>query len=139
MTTQYFIGPVDVSAWIDADDAAKPTSDLRIDPAAYERALVARWPDVGIVPKAMSHCLLYWDLPESAETAGIWGQLFNDCQLVSFVTGPARGFLDFIFWHRATIPDEYPLYLFQASTWETLPLTAQTTEADILAFTGITP
>lgn len=138
MSQGFFIGPIDVSVWKDADDDAKPTSDLRIEPEAYTRALAERWSGIEVAPKAMSHCLLYWELPgESGEATGVWGALFNDGQLVSFGSGPQRHVLDFIRWHRDVIPADVPLYLFRASEWETLPLTAQTTDADIIAFTGV--
>jgi hypothetical protein len=138
MSTSFYIGPIDVSVWVEAPDDAKPTSDLRIDAAAYADALSTRWLGLGIAQNAMSHCVLYWELPpESLESSSLAGQLFNDHQIVSFGTGPKRSFIDFILWHRTQVPDDVPLYLFHSTGWERLELTSQTTEQDILAFTGL--
>jgi hypothetical protein len=138
MSTSFYIGPIDISVWMEAPDDAKPTSDLRIDAAAYEEALVARWPDLGVAQNAMSHCVLYWELPpESGEYSGLTGQLFNDHQIVNVGSGPKRSFVEFIMWHRAFVADHYPLYLFHSAGWERLEITAQTTEQDIIDFTGI--
>lgn len=139
MSNSFFIGPIDVAVWMDAPDDDKPTSDLRIEPAAYERALVARWPDVGIAQQVISHCVLYWELPtEAGQPTGLPGQLFNDHQLVSFAAGPKQSLVDFVLWHRSYVPSHYRLYLFHAEGWERLELTPTTSEQDILDFTGIT-
>lgn len=135
MSVMFFIAPFDPKAWEDPDDfTPKPTSDLRIEPSEYHQKLVERLSEINFV----SGSLIRWELPpESKEYAGLWGCLQENQQIVSFGTGPKKSFIDFILWHRSVIPEQYPLYLFNSSSWDSLLLTKDTTEQDIVDFTGI--
>jgi hypothetical protein len=75
--------------------------------------------------------------PESEQYSGLICCLQKNQQIVSFGTGPKKSFIDFILWHRSVIPEQYPLYLFNSSSWDSLLLTKDTTEQDIVDFTGI--
>ena len=135
MSTTFFITPFDPKAWEDPDDTSpKPTSDLCIKPSEYREALLLRWPEITFAHEYP----LRWELPpETEQYAGLWGQLQDNQQIVGFGTGPKKSFIDFILWHRIIIPAQYQLFLFNSSSWDSLILTRDTTEQDIISFTGI--
>lgn len=134
MSTRYFIAPFDPKAWEDPNDTSpKPTSDLSIEPRAYRKALVERWHDV-----TLSNTVgLSWELPpEAGEYGGLQGSLQSNNQIVSFAAGPKQSFIDFVLWHRRFVPEKYPLYLFNSSSWDSLKLTSETTAPDVAEFAG---
>lgn len=136
MSIMFFIAPFDPKAWEDPDDfSPKPTSDLRIEPSEYHQKLVERWPEINFNHLSPTEG---WKLPpESEHPSGLRGWLQKNQQIVSFGKGPTKSFIDFILWHRSIIPEQYPLFLFNSSSWDSLLLTKDTTEQDIVDFTGI--
>jgi hypothetical protein len=135
VSTSFYIAPFDPKAWENPDDTIpKPTSDLCIKRLEYREKLLERWSEI-----TFSHeSLLAWRLPlESGQYSGLWGLLQDNQQIVSFGTGPKKSFVDFILWHRSVVPEEYQLFLFNSSSWDSLILTRTTTEQDIIDFTGI--
>jgi hypothetical protein len=136
MSTTFFIAPFDPRAWEDPEDTSpKPTSDLSINPSEYRAKLLERWPQMTFI-----HTLpvLNWELPlEDGEYSGLSGHLQTNLQIVEFGTGPKKSFVDFILWHRSVIPEQYPLYLFNSSSWDSLLLTNDTSEQDVVDFTGM--
>jgi hypothetical protein len=140
-STHFFISPFPAELWKDPDDPMpKPTSDLRIDPALYRDGLLQRWPEIFIYSPSSTpeYDYLKWELPpESHEYSGLWGVLQRNGQYVEFGTGPDRSFVDFILWHRSFVPPQYPLYLFNWSSWDSLLLNPDVTEDEIVQFTGI--
>jgi hypothetical protein len=141
MSTHFFIGPFPAELWKNADDTSpEPTSNLRIDPALYRNELLRRWPNIFFYSQSSTpdYDHLKWELPpESHEYSGLWGVLQRNGQYVEFGTGPKRSFLDFILWHRSFVPSQYPLYLFNWSSWDSLLLKPESTGDDIVQFTGI--
>ena len=139
MSTSFFITAVDPRAWEDPDDTSpKPTSDLRIDVQLYREGLACRWEGITFLNSDASHMKLSWELPlEEKECGGLQGDLHEDQQSVSFGTGPKKSFIDFVLWHRSFVPEKYPLFLSNSSSWDSLKLTRNTTEQDIVDFTGI--
>lgn len=135
MSTSFFIAPSDPKVWENPDDTSpKPTSDLQIKHSEYSEKLVDRWDDIRFIHGTE----LEWELPfESGQYTGLWGLLQHNQQIVNFGTGPKQSFLDFILWHRSVVPEQYPLFLFNSSSWDSIILTSSTTEQDIINFTGI--
>jgi hypothetical protein len=131
----FFIAPFDPKAWEDPDDfSPKPTSDLRIEPSEYRQKLAERWPKINFIHLTPTG----WELPpESEGYSGLRGWLQKNQQIVSFGPGPDKSFIDFVLWHRSVIPEQYPLYLFNSSSWDSFFLTKDSTEQDIIEFTGI--
>ncbi len=138
MSIIFFIAPFDPGIWNHSDDlAALEASDLRLDPVDYQAALRQRWTDA-LISFNCEACSLEFELPlETEGYAGLRGCLQANLQIVDFETAPRQSFVDFILWHRAYVPARYPLYLFNAASWDSLLLTRQTTEAAVLEFTGI--
>ena len=139
MSTTFFIAPFDPKAWEDpADTSPKPTSSLRINVQSYRKGLANRWEGITFSTSTQTGCLLLWWLPcESNEYGGLEGCLQSNAQIVGFGTGPKKSFMDFILWHRSFVLDEYELFLFNSSSWDSLKLTRNTTEQNIVDFTGI--
>jgi hypothetical protein len=135
VSTTFYIAPFDPKAWEDPDDTnPKPTSDLHIKITEYSEQLQQRWPEI-----TFSHWFpINWQLPpESGQYSGLSGCLQENQQIVSFGTGPKQSFVDYILWHRSFVPEHYQLFLFNSSSWDSLILTRNTTEQDIIDFTGI--
>jgi hypothetical protein len=112
---------------------------LSIDPEKYRESLAGRWLGITFIISDQSSCVLQWYLPpENKEFAGLRGWLLSDKQIVRFEKGPKKSIADYVLWHRAFIPAHYELFLFNSSSWdhECLLLTYDTTEQDIIAFTG---
>jgi hypothetical protein len=138
MSTTFFIAPFDPSVWNQSLDlSAQTPSDLRIDPLHYQKALQRRWAETAFTSDCIA-CGLEFDLPSEAESSmGLRGCLQANLQVVDFDTAPLQSFIDFILWHRAYVPSRFPLYLFNTASWDSLLLTRQTTEADVIEFTCI--
>lgn len=138
MSTTFFIAPFDPSTWNYSDEPALVVSgDLCVDPVDYRDAMCKRWLEASFSFNCEA-CSLEFELPlETVDYAGLHGCLHANLQVVDFDTAPRQSFVNFILWHRAYVPGQFPLYLFNAASWDSLLLTRQTTEADVLEFTGI--
>lgn len=132
MSTPFFITPYDPKAWEDPnDDSEKPTSDLEIDPTEYQEKLLEQWSyTVFLEPVSSPPPPLEWRLKKSEGDVGLFGGLQRNLQVVWMRTP----YEEFFVWHRSIIPPEYPLYLFNSSSWDRLELTLETTEDDIKDF-----
>jgi hypothetical protein len=139
MSTSFFITPVDPKAWEDPNDTSpKPTSDLWIDVQTYREGLARRWEGIIFRNSDASRMKLSWELPlEEKWYGGLQGDLHEDQQSISFGTGPKKSFIDFILWHRSFVLDKYLLFLSNSSSWDSLKLMRDTTEQNIVEFTGI--
>lgn len=139
MASSFFITPFDPAAWQDPDDTTeKPTSDLRIDRTDLRDQLLERWPVAVVSTERTEYYSAFWRLPpEAAEYAEFQGRLANNQQVIWFDTGPDQSFLDFILWYRHYVPVNDALHLVHESQWDSLILTANTSEEDIIKFTGI--
>jgi hypothetical protein len=142
VSVSWFILPYDPKAWEDPDDLSpKPTTNLRIDPKLYETALRERWPKAEIHgPAQGSRMVLTWRLPVPPEMegnfSGLRGDLHDDCQVISFGRGPNENFFGFIMFHRSFVPQDFHLFLLNSSYFDRLELKQDTTEEDIIQFTG---
>lgn len=134
MSVKFFIGPFDPKLWEDENNPPdpKPESSLRIDPTAYKKALLQRWPTAR--GGASKHFAGMWTLDEY-NLHGVEVHLNNDLQYVSLSSNSVN-FIEFILWHRAYVPAEHELFLFNDSGWDSLVLTPATTKEDIVEFTG---
>jgi hypothetical protein len=130
--------PYDPKAWENPDDTTeKPTSDLQIDRELFRAKLLEHW---GESRFSEAPAWTYWRLSHEADPLGssMEVNLQANQQIVSFSSGPKHVFLEFIQWYRAFVPAEYALYLSNSSSWwDSLLLTPETTEQDIVDFTGI--
>ena len=138
MSTTFFIAPYDPILWKHYDEkTARPTSELFIESADYRAALAQRWPEITF-SLGCEACGLEFELPlDSAQYSGLRGCLQTNGQIVDFETAPPHIFVDYILWHRLFVPFRHTLYLFNMGSWESLVLTSETTEFDIMEFTGI--
>lgn len=135
MSVTFFIGPFDPALWADGPPTEPPISNLCIDSQDYGRKLRKHWPYANVyIPPVPSSFLLRWELNEP-DRRGILGGLQNQ-HYVSFGWAGVN-FIEFILWHRSVIPAIYSLFLFNSSSWDYLELKLDTTEQDIVDFTGI--
>jgi hypothetical protein len=142
MSVSFYIAPYDPPDEDDPNFQEKINgSALKIDPKAYETAILKRWPQTVIETPLKSNdsfALPHWILPTQREGySGLRVRLLLDIQVVAFGIGPEETFLDFILWHRSFIPTHYQLFLFNSSDTNSLELTGDTTAQDISEFTGI--
>lgn len=136
MSVKFFIGPFDPKLWEDpnAPPDPKPVSSLRIDPAAYKMALFERWPTAKELSFENIKGAVWWRLNKH-NLCGVEVRLQNNLQYVSISSGGIN-FIEFILWHRAYVPAEYKLFLFNDSGWDSLVLTSATTKEEVVQFTG---
>jgi hypothetical protein len=116
MSISFFIGPFYPKLWEFGNPNPAPISDLRIDPNNYAQKLFDRWPHA----TWNSEDELSWTIRQIIGSAGLRILLHPDMQYVSFDL--AQNFTDFIVWHREVIPDKYPLFLHNSSSWDSLKL-----------------
>lgn len=133
--TTFFITPYeptdDETKW----KALKTASDLRIDPVLYKQQMLERWPDTQFFSTSEKMALqwsLYTRSGEGTLIPGGIGSLYGNLQIVAMETPNEAFFL----WHRSVIPDEYPLFLFNSSSWNSLKLTPDITIETIERFVG---
>lgn len=136
MSVRFFIGPFDPKLWEDPNSPPdpEPVSSLRIDPVAYKKALFKRWPSVKEISFDEIKGVVWWRLNEHNQW-GVEVRLQNNFQYVS-ISSSGVNFIEFILWHRAYVPDEYPLFLFSDSGWDSLMLTPATTKEEVVQFAG---
>ena len=127
MGVTFFIGPFDPALWRDGTPDPVPTTDFRIDPEAYSKQLLVRWPHA--ISRSGS-----WTLAEPNEP-GTDILLHDDLLYVGFT--PGANFTDFILWHRHVVPSKYLLFLFNSTSWDSLKLYIDTTRDEIRNFTRI--
>jgi hypothetical protein len=105
---------------------------LRINPDWYRKRLLGRWPGIVFFKISPEDYLLEWGLPVSAAGAAIHAGIQSNQNVVDLDTP----FEEFFLWHLQIIPDQYRLYLFNDSSWDSLELTPDTTIGDIQQFVG---
>jgi hypothetical protein len=128
MTTGFFVAPYRPTDWQTA------ASSLRIDPERYRSLLKEKWGD-NIRFLQEEHSALAWDLrfySEDGTTQGSFGRLFGDLQIVALETP----YEEFFLWHRSVIEGDHRLFLFNASSPESLELGSDTTMDEIRRFCG---
>jgi hypothetical protein len=135
MSVTFFIGPYDPIRWKKGNPTPVSTSSLKIDPLNYRKKLLARWPTAREYPSEYCAGGFYWALDEY-NLHGIEIHIQKDLQHVAFERGEIN-FLDFIMWHRAFVSDQYQLYLFNSSSWDSLLILPDTTREQVIQFTGI--
>ncbi len=136
MSNSCFITPYDPKAWEDPDDKReKPKSDLKIWREIFRTALIDRWTSAEVQEDYFGG----WILTKGKATPqGISDEvrilLHDDHQVVSFNNHLSPLTLEFILWYREFVPERYPLYFFDSTSWDRLLLTTKTSAADIAAF-----
>ena len=136
MSVYFFITPYDPKAWEVAEDKSeKPSSELTIEHDFFGKKLLEHWTS----DRCLKTVSGYWILThlEDQVGGGLEVHLQGNQQVVSFNPGTKNIFLEFILWYRHFVSAEFPLYLFNSSSWESLLLTVKTTERDIEKFTGV--
>lgn len=125
MSRQFIITPYEPKHWETA------VSGLRIDTEVFGRRLVEQWKNAQITLSAKGGLL--WQIPED-ESAGFFGELQSNNQIVTFGPGNWTIYKDFILWYRQQVPENYPLYFFNSTSLESLIITSTTTPVDIERF-----
>jgi hypothetical protein len=118
MSIRFIVTPYDPTEWENA------TSGLTIDPKQFSERLKAQWTsaDIEITPKGG----VKWHIPLS-DSAGFFGVLQSNKQVVTFGPGDWVFFKEFVIWYREQVPDSYTLYLFNSSSTNSLLITTNTT------------
>jgi hypothetical protein len=129
MSISFFIGPFYPKLWQFGKPDPAPISDLQIDPNNYSQKLFYRWPHT----IRNSEYELSWTISQVKGGSGLRILLHSDKQYVSF--GLSQNFTDFIVWHREVIPDKYPLFLHNSSSWDSLELLPGISREKIQEFT----
>lgn len=122
MSVHFFITPSPPDNWENA------FSELKIDTNDFHKNFIMRWSDAIVELQDMGG--LSWHISEK-NSAGFYGRLQGNQQVVSFVPGAWEVMYDFIIWYRQLIPSQYQLYFFASSTWDSLELDSHTTKDDI--------
>jgi len=136
VSSSCFITPYDPKAWEDPDDKSeKPKSDLKIWREVFRTALIDRWTPSEVQESYFGG----WVLTKGKATPqGISDEvrvlLHDDNQVVSFYNHLTPLILEFILWYRKFVPKRYSLYYFDSTSWDSVLLTEETTEQDLIAF-----
>ena len=125
MSIQFFITPYEPSEW------EMSSIDLKIDLIEMKRNFLERWPNAEFssTPKGG----LTWNIREE-NSAGFFGSVQHNLQIVSFNPGNWRTILDFIIWYREFVPPIYKLFLFNSTSSNSLELTPNTTRETVSRF-----
>ncbi len=109
------------------EDKAKGRIYL-IDPAEYAEKLRERWTTINITESAGVYCL-YWEIGNPND-AGPIGNLRTDGRGIT-ISASRSDLIEFAFWHRTIISEQYPLFLFDEGLHVIIELTANTTREDL--------
>jgi hypothetical protein len=139
MSTQFLIAPYHPDVWRSTGFSyTEKIGSFELKPKVYYKALRERWQNVVFHSALGDVYALSWNLPpESPEYAGLEGRLALNQQVVIFGTGPKASFLDFIVWHRHQVSVDLDLYLLNTASSAILLLSPDTTQDDLIEFTGI--
>jgi hypothetical protein len=122
MSIEFFITPYEPTEWQSA------SSTLRIDLEEFGERFLKQWPE-GKTERTSAGGLS-WFVPEKG-SAGFFGELQSNQQIVSFGPGNWSVYVDFVLWYRALVPQQYRLFLFTSNSFDSLELTSETTRQDI--------
>src|SRR5690242_8379049 len=103
MSIRFFITPYKPTQW------KTDSSGLQINLDEFKEKFAQVWPD-GKFELSPEKGLL-WSVPEDL-SAGFYGSLQSNHQIVSFSPGGWQVFKDFILWYRSLVPLEYRLFFF---------------------------
>jgi hypothetical protein len=103
--TELFISPIKPSEYNKSDG-------YLIDPEVYAKEMKVNWPYTEIYFQVGTPFALEWLLKKNAHSIGSPGALHSDRVTVSFGANPREDAIEFALWHRALIPQNYTLYLF---------------------------
>jgi len=141
MSVNFYISPYNRLIPETLNYQNKNINELKINFEDYRNAILTHWPltKVEMPPKSDGlPALCHWILPSQLEGfSGLRVALLLNLQVVVFGTGPKKVFLEFILWHRNFVPANYPLFLFNSSSTDSLKLKNDVKEQDIIDFTGI--
>jgi hypothetical protein len=127
MSIHYFITPYPPTEWESA------VSSLNIDPSQFAKDLLQRWPEATL---ELDDSGVSWKIPEE-ESSGFHGRLQNNHQIVTFLLGNRIVVQDFVLWYRNLVPNTYPLYLFNASSWDSFELLISTSRTEMANYFGV--
>lgn len=139
MSTQFLIAPYHPDVWRSMGFSyITKIGAFELDLEVYQKALRERWQKIVFHSAIGDTYALGWNLPpEATEYAGLEGRLARNQQVVTFGTGPKVSFLDFIIWHRYQVPNDLDLYLLNTASTDIMLLSPNTSQDDIVKFTGI--
>jgi hypothetical protein len=123
LARQYYIAPCNPVEWQTSQ------SDLIIDPVKYRQQLEDKWAGIKF-HEPSEYSLLAWSLLVSEEGAMIYGALQNNKQIV-WLEFPH---IDFFLWHRSVISSKHNLFLFTASSFNSLELKMDTARETVEQF-----
>ena len=131
MSNRYYITPYDPALWKD-ENAQGATSDLIIKFMDFSQKAKSKWASFQSYPP------FSWTI-FSGEKSEVMGSFRGEGQQILALSQPfeAKYFAEFIVWYRQYTPSNYELFLFAEGSWDSLKLTSETTEADIIQFTGL--
>ena len=134
MSNNFFILPYDPTLFADDDSADQPTSDLYIDPQGFSDLILSRWPDATVYARPNAEPET-WTIPNAV---GMRVHLQDSLQVVSIEGWLEEIMLEFVMWYRSVMPASYDLWLLsEYREVDSLYLTSDVTEADILAYMNI--
>ena len=137
MSTKFFLAPYERSEWEANEQTLNERMDIfRITAETFEKNVLLRWPQAQVhsSPFLPFTC----ELPSTRSGFGGLGvSLMPNLQVVSFGTGPMESFLEFVFWYRSLVPNEYRLFLFNSAASASLEISVNSTEQEIVEFTGM--
>lgn len=125
MSIHFIVTPYDPIDW------ENQTSDLSIEAEQFSDSLKKQWPNVTI--EITTNGGLKWNIPLD-ESAGFFGALQSNKQVITFGPGDWIFFREFVMWYRNQVPDNYTLYLFNSSSTDNLPITTSTVIEDVNDF-----
>ena len=139
MSVTFVIAPYLPGKWAEIGYSyTEPIDDFAIDTTAYQEQIRLRWPNVELHKPENKNYSMEWILPPSRPGfAGLQGRLSVSRQIVVIGTGPKESFLDFILWYRSFVSSEDDLYLFGSGYEDALHLKPNTTEQDVVDYSGI--
>jgi hypothetical protein len=124
----YFLIPYEPSQWQTAH------SDLVIEPQLYQKAMQKQWPQVRVLNNVRIY-LLWWEIHKGDYQ--FTGGLQSSKQIVSLTPSSGKCLNNFVLWHRQFVGRQTALFLTWEGTWDSLEIKADTTPAEISAFTGL--
>jgi len=125
MSIQFFITPYKPTEW------ETSISDLKIDLPEFKQKFMEKWPNAEL--KSTPKGGLLWSVPEE-RSAGFFGSIQTNLQIVSFGPGNWTTITDFIIWYREFVSSRHKLFLFNSSSWDSLKLTRRITKENIKKF-----
>ena len=126
----FYVTPYDPKTWKDPSKTIDPEEQisLQIDFRDFVNHLRRKWANVDISP------FLGWSAEIKKDKTVYGGFLGPKNQIMRL--DPYENFSEVVIWYRSYIPSEYPLFLFQQGSWDSLQIDADTTVQEVERFAG---